>query len=85
MNSTANSSFHDAQEQDLESNREPQATKYQKRVTFPSDSQIVNSTPVHAAGLDETENDEGNESMRSFVSTSSSIVDNKVIKRKIRR
>ena len=69
------------------------ATSGNKRVTFPNDSQIVKSfvDEFHAdeenkRGIaEQNDNDELDQSFASITTTTSSIVDNKVIKRKVVR
>ena len=54
-----------------------------KRVTFPSDSQIVRSSSFN--NLSEHEQDNEHEQSFASITTTSSIIDNKIIKRKIIR
>jgi hypothetical protein len=54
-----------------------------KRVTFPSDSQIVRSSSFN--NVNEYEQDNEQEQSFASITTTSSIVDNKIIKRKIIR
>jgi hypothetical protein len=62
-----------------------------KHVTFPSDSQIITNlscfkqTQQHQNNNKNTNHESSDESEKSFISTTSSIVDNRVMKRKIRR
>ena len=90
--SSSNNSYSDvvlAKQQPKSKSPQRFSLKTNKKVSFPDDSQIINS--LNNTDLDQTnndhENDDLNENDQSFASitTTSSIIDNKVIKRKIIR